>query len=131
MKKIYLWFLTFSWAAYTFYLTTIPNFSPSPDTFLNWILSNGGHFFFFGILAVFLKLSISPISDLRSTISAITITSFYGYVIELIQRGIPGRSYDLKDWALDTLGAIAFLAIISWYEHPRDWRSWLHRSDHR
>jgi len=105
MKKLSLWFLTLSWAGFTLYLTTIPNFSPSPDTMFSWILSNGGHFFFFGVLAVLLKLSIS-------TIYAISISSAYGLMIEFIQRTIPGRSYDLKDWALDTLGAITFLFIL-------------------
>lgn len=37
--------------------------------------------------------------------------SLYGFITELIQKyWIPGRSYDLLDWAADTLGAmIAFL----------------------
>lgn len=128
MKKIYLWFITFSWAAYTFYLTTIPNFSPSPDTLLSWILSNGGHFFFFGILAVLLFLSM-PKRFYTVHFTLLTV-SLYGLMIEFIQRGIPGRSFDLKDWFLDTAGAIIFLAIIKKYENSRHWRSWIYRSDH-
>ena len=123
MKKYLFWFLTISWASLTFYLTTIPNFHPSNDTFVSWLLSNSGHFFFFGIQAVLLSLAL-PYWPL-------TITSLYGLFIEFIQLGIPGRSFDLFDWALDTLGAIIFLAIIKKYENSYYWRRWIHRGDHR
>ncbi len=103
MQNKFLWFLTLSWAGLTLYLTTIPNFSPSPDTLFSWVISNGGHFFFFGVLAVLLKL------DKLSTINSILLTSIYGLIIEYIQLGIPGRSFDLGDWILDTLGGILFL----------------------
>jgi VanZ family protein len=103
MQNKFLWFLTLSWAGLTLYLTTIPNFSPSPDTLLSSILSNGGHFFFFGILAVLLKI------DKFSALNSVLITSIYGLTIEYIQLGIPGRSFDLGDWILDTLGGILFL----------------------
>ncbi len=106
MNKYLAWFLTLSWAGLTLYLTTIPNFAPSADTLFSWILSNGGHFFFFGVLAILFKL------DKISTINSILLTSIYGLVIEYIQLGIPGRSFDLMDWSLDTLGAIAFLLIL-------------------
>ena len=105
VKKIYLWLLTFSWAGLTLYLTTIPNFSPAPDTLFSWILSNGGHFFFFGILAILLKL------DELSTKYSILLTSLYGLAIEFLQLNIAGRSFDIKDWVLDTLGALTFLFI--------------------
>ncbi len=106
MNNKLLWFLTLSWAGLTLYLTTIPNFSPSPDTLFSWLISNGGHFFFFGVLAVLLKL------DRLSTFYSVLFTSAYGLIIEYIQLGIPGRSFDLIDWSLDTLGAIAFLLIL-------------------
>lgn len=106
MQNKFLWFLTLSWAGLTLYLTTIPNFSPSPDTLFSWVISNGGHFFFFGVLAVLLKL------DKLSTINSILLTSIYGLIIEYIQLGIPGRSFDLGDWILDTLGAVVFLCFM-------------------
>jgi VanZ family protein len=112
MKKILLWLSTLGWASYTYYLTTIPNFSPSPDTLVSWLLSNGGHFFFFGVLAVLLSLSLpTRIWHLTSSIYAVFLSSLYGIMIEFIQLHVPGRSFDLKDWALDTLGAISFLFI--------------------
>ena len=39
----------------------------------------------------------------------------WGYLTECIQLFVPGRSYDLLDWAADSSGAIlAFLIIVSW-----------------
>jgi VanZ family protein len=74
---------------------------------------NGSHFGFFGVQAVLLYFSIkSTTYNLRSTVFAIIATSAFGYWIEVLQLSIPGRSYDLVDWALDTLGAIIFIAII-------------------
>lgn len=110
MKKISLWLATLSWAYYTFYLTTIPNFHPSADTTFSWILSNGGHFFFFGVLAVLLFLSLPK--KIYTLHLSIVISSLYGLFIEFVQLNIPGRSYDLVDWGLDTLGAIIFIYIL-------------------
>lgn len=109
MNKYLAWFLTLSWASLTFYLTTIPNFSPSPDTTFSWMISNGGHFFFFGVLAVLLRL------DKLSVLNSILLTSIYGLIIEYIQLTVPGRSFDLLDWSLDTLGAIIFVSILKKY----------------
>ena len=113
MNKIVLWFLTLSWASLTFYLTTIPNFHPSNDTFVSWLLSNGGHFFFFGVIAILI-----PVKKYY----AISLTSLYGLAIEFIQRGIPGRSFGLSDWALDTLGAITFLFLLKKLQ-SKPWKS--------
>jgi len=105
MSKLFLWFSTFVWTNLILYLTTIPDFHPSGDTLLNWFISNGGHFFFFGVLAVLLKL------DKLSNTHSLLLSSLYGLTIEFIQLNIPGRSFDLMDWALDTLGAITFLFL--------------------
>lgn len=108
MKKIFLWLFTIGWVALIWRLTTVPDFHPSPDTLLSFFISNGGHFFFFGILAVLLKLSFNA----KKTFLPITITALYGITIEIVQRSIPGRSFSLIDWSLDILGAIVFLAIL-------------------
>jgi len=106
MKNYFTLVLTIAWAGLTLYLTTIPNFHPSSDTTLSWLLSNGGHLFFFGVLAVLLKL------DNISRLNSILCTSIYGLMIEYIQVGIPGRSFAFTDWLLDTLGAVSFLFIL-------------------
>lgn len=91
------------WAYFTWHLTTTPNLVVAPENWLNTLVMMGGHFTFFGIMAVLL----SPI-----TRYAIPLASIYGLFIEFVQLRVPGRSADPVDWILDTLGAITFLAIL-------------------
>lgn len=107
MKKYFPRILAIIWIIIIFRLTTVPDFKVTEDTMLSLIISNGGHFFFFGIQAVLLKLSS------LSNKTSLGITSAYGLLIELIQRTVPGRSADPVDWILDTLGAILFLVILN------------------
>ncbi len=112
MKKYLGWLPAFIWAFLIWRLTTTPDFKVTEDTVLSFIISNGGHFFFFGIQAVFILLALpARIWNLSSNIVAVACASLYGVLIEMVQRRVPGRSADPLDWILDTLGAIAFLAI--------------------
>ena len=116
MKKILLYLATLAWALLIWRLTTTPDFSVTDDTILSFILSNGGHFIFFGILCALILFALPPrIWNLSSSILAVAGSSLYGIIIELVQRNIPGRSADPFDWLLDTLGALTFLAIINKY----------------
>lgn len=94
------------WAMLTWHLTTTPNLVVAPQNLLNTLMMMGGHFIFFGIQAVLLRLNS------LSTVYCLLITSAYGLIIEIVQLGIAGRSADPWDWLLDTLGAITFLAIM-------------------
>lgn len=100
------WFFTLSWAGLIFYLTTLPNFAPSSNSTLSFILSNCGHFFFFGVQAILLKQVMR---------FPILTTTMYGLLIELVQRGIPGRSFSLFDLGLDALGAWLFVYLVRKY----------------
>ena len=116
MKKILLYLATLAWALLIWRLTTTPDFSVTDDTVLSFILSNGGHFIFFGILCALILLTLPPrIWNLSSSILAVAGSSLYGIVIELVQRNIPGRSADPFDWLLDTLGAFCSIGMIKWY----------------
>lgn len=95
-----------AWGILTWRLTTTPNLVIAPENLLNTLMMMGGHFSFFGVQAVLLKLSS------LNTLPSVIIASLYGLIIELIQLGVPGRSADPLDWILDTLGAITFLAIL-------------------
>ena len=95
-----------AWALLIFRLTTMPQITTVPDTLLQQIMMSGAHFFFFGTLAVFTYITFP------SRFAALSLASVYGLVIELVQRGIPGRSADPVDWLLDTFGAVTFLLII-------------------
>lgn len=109
MKNYLRWVLVFVWAVLIWKLTTTPDFKVTQDTLLSLLISSGGHFIFFGIQGVLVFLA------LPSSFLAVSASSIYGFIIELVQRGVPGRSADPMDWILDTLGAIIFLAIIKKY----------------
>jgi len=116
MKKYFLWLLTISWAILIFYLTSIPDFKVAEDTLMSLLMSSGAHFGFFGVQAVLLYLSLPPkFLHLNAYFSATLATSLYGVIDELHQIGIPGRSADPVDWALDTLGALVFLWFMRKY----------------
>ncbi len=113
MKKPFLWFLTFSWAYLIFYLTSIPSPKVTDNEIIGYLLSGGEHFFFFGIQAVLLFLSLpKKIFNLSVNFVAVTLTSLFGLWDELHQLRIVGRTADPIDWVLDTLGAIVFLTIV-------------------
>ncbi len=107
MKNVWRWTATLVWAGIIWYLTTLPDFQPSSNSSLSLLLSNGGHFFFFGVLAVLLPLA-SQVS--------LSITLLYGLGIELAQHSIPGRSFSLVDLALDGLGAFVFVYYMRKYK---------------
>ena len=114
MKKPFLWFLTFSWAYLIFYLTSIPSPKVTDNEIIGYLLSGGEHFFFFGIQAVLLFLSLpKKILNLSVTFVAVTLTSLFGLWDELHQLRIVGRTADPIDWVLDTFGAILFLVILN------------------
>ncbi len=106
MRKYFWWLLTLTWAALIWHLTTVPDFHPSDSTLISLLLSNGGHFIFFGAQAIWLHLSG------LTRINAILLTANYGLFIEIVQSRIPGRSYSLVDWSLDILGALTFLFLL-------------------
>lgn len=110
MRRLFWWLLTLSWAVLIFYLTSIPNLTVVEDTLLSLLFTSLAHFFFFGIQAVLLLVSLS--SDLRTPIPyALIITSVYGLADELHQLNVPGRSATLGDWVFDTLGAAIFVYL--------------------
>ena len=106
MTKLSRWIVVLIWAGLILYLTTIPDFHPSTNSWVSMFLSTGGHFFFFGVLALLIPLTTRP---------SLLATILYGLSIELAQRTIPGRSFSLLDLGLDALGAIVFLRVMRKY----------------
>jgi VanZ family protein len=68
----------------------------------------------YGILAVLnlwaLRKSVSH-GIVRSAITAVVLTSAWGYLDELHQAFVPGRHSDVYDWVADTIGAIVFASV--------------------
>jgi VanZ family protein len=92
------------------------------DSWINHIhLDKFVHAGLFGILAF---LWIYPI--IRSTttkkwqkiISIAVLASVWGLATEFIQKYVPGRDYDLMDWAADTAGIVLVLIMVklNWFK---------------
>lgn len=109
MRRPIRYLLPLLWAILIWRLTTTPNLVVAPESWLNTLIMSGSHFFFFGVLAILLKF------NKLKTDHCVLITSVYGLLIELVQRGIPGRSADPVDWLLDTTGALVFLFVFRKY----------------
>lgn len=114
MHRLIRFVLPLLWALLIWRLTTTPNLVVAPESWLNTLIMSGSHFFFFGVLAVLLYQAFLPHSVFGIRYS-ILMTSLYGLLIELVQRGIPGRSADPVDWLLDTTGALVFLFVFRKY----------------
>lgn len=109
MQKYFWWILTLGWGYLIWQLTTTPQLVLTENTWLQIALMMSAHFIFFGLQALFLFLSA------RAHLVAVFSTSLYGLLIEIVQRGVPGRAGDPLDWALDTLGAFVFVMIMRKY----------------
>lgn len=106
-----------AWFFLVLILICIPGYDlPKVD---NWLIEiNFDKFIHVGIFAVLAWLfmipvvrSTLPVKGKRNWLIKITIASvIWGITTELIQKFfIPGRSFNLTDWAADGLGAIAAL----------------------
>jgi VanZ family protein len=114
VKKIILWVITFAWAYYIFYLTSIPNYKVVDNDILGLLISSSGHFIFFGIQSILLFLALpQKLFLIPAATLAVIFTSLFGIFDELHQLRVVGRSADPIDWILDTLGAIIFLVILN------------------
>lgn len=114
MKKLFLWVATISWVIIIWRLTTSEQLVVTDKSWLQNILMMVAHFSFFGVQAVLFHLAL-PSQPLTIFYPPLILTSLYGALIEYRQLSVPGRSADIFDWLLDTLGAIVFLAIIKKY----------------
>ena len=110
MNNYVRWSLLFLWTWLTWYLTGVPNLRVVPDSFEQFLISKGGHIFFFGIEGVLVYLAIAS-KKWRFAI-ALFLASALGAATELHQHFVPGRHMNIWDWALDTASALLFLVII-------------------
>lgn len=103
-----------AWFFIVLFLMCIPgNDLPRVDDWLHRIYFDKWiHTGVFGLLCIlfcmpFNRSVVSIQKRIQYFIVIALITSLYGLITELIQKyWIPGRSYDLLDWAADSLGAV-------------------------
>jgi len=94
-----------------------PSDIPSNEWFDKIYLDKWVHTGVFGLLAMLFMLPFarSPISNkekLQAFIYIAIATSLWGLTTEFIQKYlVPGRNFDLLDWAADSLGAFTTFLI--------------------
>ena len=87
------------------------------------------HFFVFGLLATLVvRVVFEPRQPLRWAVVALLITSAYGAFDEIRQSFTPGRSVELADWIVDSLGAMVAAGT---YCYWTAWRQLLERKYER
>jgi VanZ family protein len=96
------WLPAVLWAALIFRL------SSRPATGLPGRFSSLAHFAFYLVLAVLVLRALAEVApSRRAALTALVVASLYGITDEVHQSFVPGRTPDLVDWVLDTLGAAA------------------------
>lgn len=73
------------------------------------------HFFAYGLLGVLTALGrlSAGFRPLRSWPLVVGLAGI-GAMDELHQATVPGRSAEIVDWVADSLGAVAFYALVTW-----------------
>ncbi len=108
-----LWFITAAWATVIFYFSTLTG-SNVPSVLPDYI----PHFMEYAILAGLLWFTVratkKQLPPSLTGLWAICLTTIYAASDEWHQSFVPGRNMDVKDWAVDTLAAIAVAAVIGY-----------------
>ena len=71
-----------------------------------------GHFVVYAVLGALVFAANRRGGAVRAAAIAIAVASVYGVTDEFHQAFVPGRTPDPLDWAVDTLGSAAAVALI-------------------
>jgi len=95
------WFAVVTWMTVIFSLSSISGSSlPSGPASL-------AHFVEYSVLGALLAWALLPVYPPRAAVPlAVLLGSAYGVTDELHQLLTPGRSADVADWGVDTMGAV-------------------------
>ena len=113
MQKIIYWLPALAWSVLIFSLSSVPSLQVTSNQLLQEIVNDGGHFSFYGLLAIFTYYGARKTGLAHSQQIAVIYSFVYGCLDELHQYFVPGRTTDIRDLILDLLGAIFALAIIT------------------
>lgn len=96
------WALVLAWASVIF------AFSAQPGSNVPGRFASLAHFGEYAIFGVVLGLALAPgRSRARTVAYAVLLASLYAITDEAHQHFVPGRTPDVADWGMDTLGACA------------------------
>ncbi len=112
-----LWILTGVWAGVIFFFSSLPGSSvatPIPDYIPHFI----EYVVFAGLVSAALWTTKKELPAGRLGLWAIIITGLYAVTDELHQAFIPGRTPDIRDWAVD-VGAAVVVAVVVYFFRAR------------
>lgn len=105
------WLPVVAWAALIFGLSAQPNLRFVDDAGLDFVVRKLGHMGVFGILALLLWRGLARTTGVPEPWAwAIVLTVLYAISDEIHQGTVVGRHPALLDVAIDTTGAILFVA---------------------
>jgi len=109
------WLLVALWAGFIFALSATPNLRfVGPDA-ADFVLRKAGHMAVFGILAVLLWRAISYSRRRGAVVASLVLTILYAASDEFHQSFTAGRHPSPVDVAIDSVGAlIALLVLTAW-----------------
>ncbi len=112
------WSAVVFWAAVIFYASSIPG-SQVPSVWPDFVPHFIEYFIFAALVAAAVRSTTMPAGRQEKELPAgllslwaITITAIYAASDEFHQAYVPGRTPEIKDWAVDVAGAVAVAGII-------------------
>lgn len=112
-----LWVLTGMWAGVIFFFSSLPG-SSVPSAIPDYIPHFIEYAVFAGLVLAALWATKKELPAGNLSLWAIIITGLYAASDELHQAFIPGRTPDIKDWAVDVLAA-AVVAVVVYFVRAR------------
>ena len=120
MRSVYMlakfWLPVGLCAGIIFYLSAIPSLESGFEGSADWVLRKGAHIFVYAVLTwlVFRALHHGHNTQKKTTILLAAILAlFYAFSDEFHQHFVPGRHGRLRDVAVDAVGILAVLVILS------------------
>lgn len=109
------WVTVFVWLAFVEVLTSLPGSAlpllPKMAIRIDWV----AHFCLYAVLGALLaRVGVLESWSRRRLVAAVVMVSLFGVLDELHQLFIPGRSAEVGDWAMDTLGSASGFAVLRW-----------------
>lgn len=107
------WGPVIAWAALIFWFSAQANLRFAPQESVDFVVRKTGHMFVFGILAVLLWRALASGAVGRARLWAWLLTVAYAGSDEFHQSFTRGRHPALTDVAIDAVGALIALAVVS------------------
>jgi VanZ family protein len=119
------WVTVFVWLAFVEVLTSLPGSAlpslPSLPIRSDWV----AHFCLYAVLGMLLaRVGVLESWSGRRLVLTVVMVSLFGVLDELHQLFIPGRTAEVGDWAMDTLGSATGFAGLRWVAGT-SWGAWL------